>query len=621
MAGICAWLKRDPRAVVGAAELTAMLEALAGKGDPGIHILTAAGAGVGVHDRFGRGARRMLFEDDGMLAAVDAEIYNFRDFPEGRDPEGFSEAALAARLYREQGDQWWRGIRGVYAAVFFDKRTGSAMAFTDRIGIKQVLYGQSGEGVAVASSIKSIAALPGFKREISRQALFSYMHMECIPTPYTIYEGVRKLESGRGLSVRDGRAEPVKLWDLEFPSDKIGDEAELRRRTFSLLKESVDLQSGYGGGIGETGAFLSGGTDSSSIAGMLNLLHPGRVRTFSIGFDESGYDEMHYARIAAKAYRTDHTEYYVTEKDILEGLPAIVDTYDEPFANSSAIPSYFCAKVARDKGVKTLLGGDGGDEIFGGNSRYVSVLAPMPARNRLLGRSLGPWLKLVPADGPFLRSLRAWCARPFAPLQDRIHDYSIANHYSPRDIFSADFLGGWTPVTPQAISAGYLSRAGTDSPLDRFLYHDVKLTLMDNDLRKVGRMTELAGVQVRYPFLDHRLVEFTGRIPAGLKVKERRLRHLFKDAMTDLLPQEIINKQKHGFGIPIVRWMLRKGKLHDQLKDTLFDGRLERRGIFRAKFTESLYRRSLEDRTTFFGVHLYYIFFLESWLRRHEDRA
>ena len=615
MSGICVLVKNDPSAKVAESDMEPLASAMApSEGTSRVHSKTHDNVGFAAVDRFGRGRDRFFWENGDILVVCDADLYNAKDLDP--DPDA-AEPALVGRLYLRHGKEWWRDVRGVYSAFVWDKGSRKGFAFTDRLGVKPLLYHAGGGLVAVASQVKAIAKLPGFRKEISRQAMFSFVQMEAIPTPYSIFEGVHKLESGHGLCVENGHAVPERLWNMPFPPQKLSDEEAIKKDIFSELREAVRLQTEYRADPETVGAFLSGGTDSSSIVGMMNLLRPGKVRTFSMGFDEAGYDEMHYARIAQKAYGTRHTEYYVTQKDILDSLPKIVEAYDEPFANSSAIPSYLCAKLAADNGIRVLLGGDGGDEIFGGNSRYVSTLASPSPRNVLAAKLMGPWLGLVPGRSPFVRNLRAFCARPTAPLEARIHDYSLTHYFPPDEIFAPEFLAGWKPVTPEDISRRYLEAAGTDSALDRFLYHDLKLTLMDNDLRKVGRMTELAGVEVRYPFLDGRLVELTGRIPDSLKIRQKRLRYVFKESMRGFLPEEIIEKRKHGFGIPVVRWMLRPGALNDRVKDTLFDGRLQARKIFHPGFVEELYKRSQDDKTTFFGVYLYYIFFLEAWLRHH----
>jgi len=330
---------------------------------------------------------------------------------------------------------------------------------------------------------------------------------------------------------------------------------------------------------------------------------------------------MHYARIAARHFNTIHHEYYVTPQDIFEMLPQLVALYDEPFANSSVIPAYFCAKLARENGVEVLLGGDGGDEIFGGNARYYDNFANFS--------QLPAWLvnfswiivnsspEIIKKVG--LKKIYNYIKRARSPLHERIHAYSLQNYHDINEIFNADFLNNSHFLLPEEISKKYIEQAGTDDFLDQFLYNDLKLTLMDNDLRKVGLTAELANINVRYPFLGHKIVEFTGKIPATYKVKGDQLRYIFKQTFRNLLPQEIINKKKHGFGLPIVPWMMRPGKLHNLVKDLIYSSSLSDRKIFNDEFIRKIYKKAMEDTTTFYGSFIYFVVFLELWLQTYFD--
>jgi asparagine synthase (glutamine-hydrolysing) len=433
---------------------------------------------------------------------------------------------------------------------------------------------------------------------------------------------VHKLESGHSLEISGKGITIQQDWDMAYPEEKLTSEKEIEEKIYSLTRQAVEMQLNYRSGIDNVGCFLSGGTDSSTVAGLINELYPGQAKTFSIGFDESGFDEMYYARIAAKAFSTRHIEYYVTPKDIFEQLPRIVANYDEPFANSSVIPTYYCSKVAKENGIDVLLGGDGGDEVFGGNKRYHDNFADFQKYPQWLVNSLWPVLHTIPGFMRVSVVKKAYnhVRRASAPLHERIHSYSLLQYFAQDDVFDADFLAAEDYIQPAEISQKYIDRVDTDNPLDRYLYNDLKLTLMDNDLRKVTQMTGLANVNVRYPFLDFRIIEFSGLIPPELKVNNGQLRYVFKKAFGKLLPAEIIGKSKHGFGLPVVPWMLRPGQLNDMLRDIVFSQSTYNRGIFKRSFVEKLYKESLSDKTTFYGTYLYFILFLEMWLRKHVDR-
>lgn len=617
MSGICALAFKDRRQAAKAGEAEAMLASARRDGRGSAASRAHGRVAVAAYDSFGQDAEGMLHEDDNVLVACDGEFYGATEAGKAGGP-----AARVARLYAAKGEDWWKDARGVFGVVIWDKRKDRGFAWSDRIGIKPLAWTEDSVRAAVATQVGSLAGLPGFDRTIDPQAVFSYLQMEAIPVPWSIYKSVKRLESGHRLAFGDGAAAASEYWRMSFPEPKIADEEEIKKRTYALLEDAVRGCGDCGEPLSQVGCFLSGGTDSSSIAGLFQRLFPGEAKTFSMGFDESGYDEMEYSRIAVKAFNTRHSEYYVTPDDVLAALPSIAGAYDEPFGNSSAIPTYFCARLARDHGIKVLLGGDGGDEIFGGNSRYYQTFAHFSRFPAWFADGMvAPALAMVPGAlrvGP-IKKAENYLKRANAPLHEKIHGWSLPYFLDLSRVFAPDFLAQGRFVTPPEISRSYLERAGTPSELDRFLFNDIKITLMDNDLPKVTRMTELAGVKVRFPFLDHPLVEFTGRIPPGLKVKGDRLRYVFKEAMRGLLPEEIIEKKKHGFGIPVVRWMLRPGKLNDFLRDAVFDPRAEQRGIFRKGFIKDLYRRSQDDKTPFFGTYLYYVLFLELWMRKHVD--
>jgi len=610
---------------VAAVARDAVLAGMRGLGRSSDPVATAFGPiAAAVADPLLGDARRGLYEDASVVVVCDGEFYNAAELSSlAGVPAEAGEAALLAGLFRKAGQDWWQKVRGSFGAFLWDKAAAKGWAWCDRIGLRPLVIYEDATRIAVATRIASLAALPGFQASLRNQALYSYLLMEMIPTPFTVYDSVRKLDSGHRLSIADGKAEVSMYWNMRYPARNLSDQKEMEEGIRARMRESVRGQASLRvGSAEELGSFLSGGTDSSLVAGLVSELYPGKAKTFSIGFAEEGYDEMGYARIAADRFQTRADEYYVSREDIVEALPRIVAAFDEPFANSSVVPTYFCAKRARETGVKVMLGGDGGDEIFGGNSRYVDNFKNFSRYPQPLEAAMRLAVGLTPAAlrrGP-VRKAANYLARKNAPLHERIHAYDLSYYLGDLNaIFSKAFLDKGPFVKPQEVAARILARADAADEIDRYMYHDLKNTLMDNDLRKVNTMTELAGVQVRYPFLDPALVEYTGLIPAGLKVKDGALRWLYKETFKDFLPQEIIAKKKHGFGLPIVRWMMRPGKLQDMLKDALFDGKLARRAVFRKGFVEDLYKRAESDKTTYFGNYLYYIFFMELWMREHLD--
>lgn len=579
------------------------------------------GIAIGVYDQFIGNPERLIYKDENLLVVCDAEVYNFNEISKYDNIDELSEAKAIADLYHKNGVYWYKNVQGVFSAFIWDYKTKRGYAYSDRIGTKPVRYFSDNSVTIIASSIKSIIAYSEMQKELDYQAIFSYLSMEMIPTPYTIFKNINKLESGHVLNISNKGIDITILWKMQYPEEKISDQKELESKIFDITKRSISQITAYRNKPEEIGSFLSGGTDSSTIAGLLSERHPGKVNTFSIGFDEEGYDEMYYARIAAKAFNTNHTEYYITIDDIVDSLPKIIEDFDEPFANSSVIPAYFCSKIAYDRGIKTMLGGDGGDEIFGGNARYHKYFADFQKIPSTLVNFFYPFFIHLPnwSNKSIVRKVNNYIKRAKGILSENIQAFDLYNYMDPNNIFEKDFLKLQVFVYPKEITQKYIDQAGINDKIDQYLYHDLKITLMDNDLPKVNRMTQLANVNIRYPFLYPELVEYTGFIPSNLKVHNGKLRYIFKESFKNLLPDDIINKQKHGFGLPIVPWILRPGKLNDILKDIIFNSRTHQRGIFQKKFLETLYARSKKDSTTFYGTYLYYILIMEMWLREHYD--
>ncbi len=368
------------------------------------------------------------------------------------------------------------------------------------------------------------------------------------------------------------------------------------------------------------GAFLSGGLDSSTVSGMFaKHLRPKSAPTFSIGFEAQGYDETEYARIAARHFGTEAHEYYVTPEDIYTAVRDIAAAFDEPFGNSSAIPVYFCARLAREHGVERMLAGDGGDELFAGNSRYAKQLVferygRVPAALRaglleplLLGTPLGR-LPLAGKAASYIRQAQV-------PLPDRLQSYNFLHRHAADEVFAPGLLGRIDTDAPlRALRAEYGEHAAAPA-VDRMLFLDWKFTLHDNDLVKVNGMCGLAGIDVGYPMLDESLVRMSCRIPATLKLRDGELRWFYKHATRDFLPGEIIRKKKHGFGLPFGVWLTGHAGLRELATASL--GRLRERGLFNGAFLDALLDMQRDVHAAYYGELVWVLMVLELWLEAH----
>lgn len=526
--------------------------------------------------------------------------------------------ATLARAWRQYGEDFLRHLTGHFAAAVLDQQGDSALLAIDRIGVHGLYYAQTANGDLVfGSSANMVRAHPEVDASLSHQALFDYLFFHMVPSPGTVYTGIRKLEPAQLLRWEKGKVEFRHYWQPDFVEHGSHGFDTLKNEFLQTLRTSVQACDTEGA----AGAFLSGGTDSSTVSGMLAGLQKHPAKTYSIGFSQEGYDEISYARIASRHFGTEQHEYYVTTDDVAEAFPLVAKAYDEPFGNSSAIPTLFCARLASRDGTQVLLAGDGGDELFGGNARYAKQKVfnyyqgiPQWLRSALLE----PLLVDLPFAQhlPVARKARSYIEQARIPMPDRTESYNFLRRDDPRRIFTPEFLARINPEHPFELLRDTWNRAPTDNLLNRMLFLDWKFTLADNDLRKVNSMCALGGVQVRYPMLDDGVVAFSARVPPDLKLKGQKLRWFFKEALRDFLPQEIITKSKHGFGLPFGEWLKGSPALQEVVYSSLEN--LKGRGIVRAEFIHELVTTHREGHAAYYGTMIWVLAILEQWFQQHK---
>jgi asparagine synthase (glutamine-hydrolysing) len=387
-----------------------------------------------------------------------------------------------------------------------------------------------------------------------------------------------------------------------------------------LLRESVQRHVG----AVETGCFLSGGTDSSTVTGVVAEVTGRRPRTFSIGFDAEGYDEMQYARIAARHFNAEHHEYYVTPDDLVRGIPEIASWYEQPFGNSSVLPAYYCAKLAKDAGIERILAGDGGDELFGGNSRYAKQrvfglyeYVPATLRKTMLEPAL--LARPVLAGIPGIKKAVSYVEQASVPMPARMEMYNLLMRLGITEVLTQEFLSRVDPAEPLRRQVEVYSACASKADINRMLAFDWRYTLADNDLPKVVGSASLAGIAVGFPLLDDALVDFSLRLEPRLKLKGLKLRWFFKEALRGFLPDEIIVKKKHGFGLPFGLWLTRHAGLRAFALDSLDS--LRHRGIVRSEFLDRLTREYLPAHPGYFGEMVWILMMLEQWFRTRNPRC
>jgi asparagine synthase (glutamine-hydrolysing) len=531
----------------------------------------------------------------------------------------FDEAELAAlspaqallRLWRDLGRSAPSRIHGNFALALLDRRRQEAFLALDRIGAEKLTFATSEAGLVFASQADMTAAHPEVGARVDPQALFNYFYFYQVPAPGSIFQGVEKLLPAQWVHWRQGQVERGFYWALSYRDETRSDFDAQSARFHSLLRECV----GRARGRDQVAAFLSGGTDSSTVSGVLKEL-AGSAQTFSIGFDAQGYDEIEYARMAARRFGLDSREYYIKPQDIVDAIPIIVRHYDEPFANESAVPTYYCAKLAAEHGFHVMLAGDGGDEIFGGNERYAKQKvfeAYYALPGALRSGVIEPLTRMPGVQAiPPLRKLQSYVRQATIPLPTRMESYNFIYRQPLEEMFQEGFLQKVNPGQPHDWLKEVYDRADSDSFINRMLHLDLKFTLADNDLRKVGGMTEAAGVEVRYPLLDDAMVEFSGEVPPDWKVKRLYLRWFFKQALKGFLPDEIINKSKHGFGLPFGIWARDYAPLRERIETAL--AAFKRRGILRPEYIDHMQTQHMAGYAHYYGRMLWFILVLEEWL-------
>jgi asparagine synthase (glutamine-hydrolysing) len=532
------------------------------------------------------------------------------------------EAAIIGALYRQYGIECVRYLSGAFAFALWDAKQQQLLLATDAFGIQPLYYYFDADKLVFGSRLNAILKVPAVPKQIDLKAVFQYLYFSCVPTPYTIYQGIKKLPPGHYLLYSKTGLRLTQYWDMHYEEEPQHRQAYFASTLRQYLAEAVRVQATYGGQTENLGSFLSGGTDSSTVSGLLGQVLHKPAKTFSIGFAEERFNEIAYARIAARHFGTEHYEYFVTPEDTAALIPKLVHAYDEPFGNASAIPTYYCAKLAREHGVEILLAGDGGDELFGGNTRYVTDKIfeiyhywPLWLRQQWFEPLLFhmPW-----PDRGIINKARKYVRRANIPQPQRFFSYNLFSAIDLHEIFTTDFLSSLSADMPLSLAADYYTAAPAASMLNRLLHIDLKIAITDNDLRKVTRMCELANVRVRYPMLDRALVEFSGKIPAHLKVRGFRKRYIFKEAFKQFLPPEILAKKKHGFGLPISPWLRDTPRLQALARDTLLSQTAIQRGYFQRRFLEQLFELHRNDQTPFFGDNLWIFLMLELW---HQARV
>jgi len=535
------------------------------------------------------------------------------------DQSGSDARKIGIEVQANHGN-WPTDLEPFSTTIIEDFSRGVSFAAVDAIGQQQLYCLGNQQQFYCGVDPATVLAAAGVPPTLDPQGLYDYLYFHAIPSPRTIYLGLHKVPNGCFARHERGRIAFERYWRPQFSEVTPQNRANLEQDLRDSLHDAVGAAAR---GATRPGAFLSGGLDSSTVAGLLAGIRP-QADSFSIGFDAEGYDEMEYARIAVRRFKTTPHEKYVTPEDILTSVESVAAAFPEPFGNSSALAVYQCARLAVETGIDRLLAGDGGDELFGGNERYAKQMVferylriPAVIRHALLEPTVDAAAELTRRFP--IGKAKSYIDQANVPLPDRLQAYNYLHRHEPREVFSPGFLDAVRTEEPAELLRDEYHSALSRHAVDRMLFLDWKFTLHDNDLVKVNTMCRLAGVEVAYPMLDSRLVNLSLRMPAEWKVRRGTLRWLYKRALRDFLPREIIDKPKHGFGLPFGVWTATHPALRKLSEDAL--GSLATRGYFRTEFLRDALRMHQEVHAKFYGELVWVLMTLELWLQAHIPNA
>ncbi len=597
MCGICGVFSpgavRDDSLKMGVARMCKLIEHR-GPDEHGVYADVEHGLALG-HQRLSiidvtDGQQPLSNNDQSLWMVFNGEIYNYRDLrkrlaDKGHKFKTHSDTETILLAYSEWGEACVDYLRGMFSFVIWDAKENKVFCARDHVGIKPLYYYWDGINFIFASELKAVIAHDLVKQEINHDAIVNYLRLQYIPAPDTVFKNINKLPAAHTLSIKNGQLKLNKYWTIDINSNVFsGGDEEARQCLRKRLQESVDMQL-----VSEVpiGAFLSGGTDSSVVVGLMNNKMQGSIKTQCVGFEQREYDERKYARYIADRFETDHSESMV-HLAIDEELDKIIWHMDEPFADASAIPTYYLCREAR-KRVTVCLSGDGGDELFSGYNWYEELARLSRMDNKVpqrLRKTVGGLLlNHVPTTlkgGTLLRNIAA--------------EHST-RHKNLRSCFSDSFIDSLLVERPSRklneivhpIDALYENIGKTDDVVKAAQLVDFQSYMVEDILMKVDKMSMAHSLEVRVPILDHKVVELAFSLETRLKMTAESRKIILKESVSDLIPRDFFERKKQGFSVPMRYWL--QNQLKERVGDFLLSGTKSQSGLFRQKSIESLWKQ------------------------------
>lgn len=619
MCGIAGLFSLDGRRTADPGIVDAMCRMIVHRGPDDQGVYVNGGAQIGMRRLaiidLPSGHQPIHNEDRSVWIVFNGEIYNFREMRKELEALGHSfytntDTECIVHAYEQYGEECFNRLRGMFGIAILDLRENKLVLARDRLGKKPLYYTTTPDGtLAFASELKCLYAVPGFDPQISLEATHDYFALGYVPAPASIYQGVHKLPPAHCLVVKQGQVSVRRYWQVAFEPKWQASEGELKAQLLAKLEDAVKARL-----VSDVpfGAFLSGGIDSSVVAVLMarNLQSP--VKTFTIGFKEAAFNELPDARAVAQHIGADHHE-LIVEADAVSMLKDLVWYFDEPFGDSSSIPTYLVSQLAA-RHVKMVLSGDGGDELFAGYERYRKYQRLDAFARRTLGLG-GAALRVASLFAGTARGvrMRRIADRVEQPYPDRYLSSVALNTSADLRMLLTPEVAGHDPFVRVR---GVFERHDIADEMERIIAGDIDTYLADDILVKVDRMTMANSLEARAPLLDHELLEFAARLPLQMKLRDGVGKYLLKQVANDLLPAAVLQKRKQGFAIPVAKWF--REDLRELMLDTLADRRFRERGIFNAAGVQQCMADHLAG-THDYSEPLWLLLTYEMWARRFLD--
>jgi len=623
MCGICGKLYHSVDRTVDEQLLRSMASVINHRGpdDEGVYLKRNVGLAhkrLSILDLSAAGHQPMTNEDGTIWIVFNGEIYNFLDLRDDLQKKGHTfmsrtDTETIIHLYEEKGIECVHDLRGMFAFAIWDESRQRLFCARDRAGKKPFVYAHSKDGLLFASEIKSLLRDPELERNLDYRSIHHYLTYQYVPSPLSIFKSIKKLPPAHVLIYEGGEVAVKRYWSLSYQNKLyLSSVEDYGERFRDLFEEAVKIRLRSDVPLG---AFLSGGIDSSLVVAVMSGLMNQPVKTFSIGFEEEAYDEVKFARLIAEKYETDHHEFTV-KPDAVNILPHIIWHYNEPFADSSAIPTYYVSKMTRDF-VTVALNGDGGDESFAGYERYVAdKLAdyyrrvPVSIREGIIRRAVDKIPHSTDRRNFWRRLKRFVKGISESPERRYVRWICFFDNEMKRDLYTPSFNEFTRDVDSVDLTVKWYEKSDAEHFLDKTLFVDVMSYLPEDLLVKVDIASMANSLEARSPFLDHKVMEFAASLPVDLKLRGMQTKYLLKHTLSDVVPQEILQRKKMGFGVPLDVWF--RNDLKEMAYDLLLDKKCTERGYFKKETLQKLLDEHVSEQYDH-SYRIWALLFLELW--------